>query len=113
MKTPTPKQRVEDTAAMFQHVANFGGGPASPMQVQYGLTDGVPNIWFAVGMTKREAIAARVLQGFCANPAVFAPNASQGWSLVNCSEQILVKYALQLADTLLSEKSASNESEKT
>jgi hypothetical protein len=68
--TPTPEQRVEDTAAMFQHVANFGGGPASPMQVQYGMTDGVPNIWFAVGMTKREEFASRFMAALLSNGQV-------------------------------------------
>jgi hypothetical protein len=63
MKTPTPEQLQKDTAAMFEHVANFGGGPAHPQQIQYGMTDGVPNIWFAVGLTKRERFAMAAMQG--------------------------------------------------
>lgn len=66
-KTPTPDQRSQDTLAMFDAVANFGGGPASPMTVQWGMTDGVPNVWFAVGLTKREHIAAMAMAGFVAS----------------------------------------------
>lgn len=64
MTKPTPEKQNEDTAEMFKHIANFGGGPANPMQMQWGMTDGIPNIWFAVGLTKREKIAAMIMAAF-------------------------------------------------
>lgn len=57
------------------------------------------------GLTKRELIAAKMLQGFCANPAVFARNESSGWGLVNCTDEDLVGYSAHLADALITELS--------
>jgi hypothetical protein len=54
------------------------------------------------GLTKRELFAAMALQGFCANPAVFATNPMSGWNLVNCDEEQLAKYCNKMADALLS-----------
>lgn len=51
--------------------------------------------------SQRLEIASRVLAGFAANPAVFASNASCGWSLVNCTDEDLVGYSLSLADKLI------------
>jgi hypothetical protein len=53
------------------------------------------------GLTKRELFAAKAMQGFCANPAVFATNPMSGWSLVNVDEAQLMKYCAKLADELL------------
>lgn len=51
--------------------------------------------------TTRIEIASRVLAGFAANPAVFAKNGMSGWSLVNCTDEDIVGYALNLADKLI------------
>ena len=51
--------------------------------------------------TQRLEIAAKILAGFAANPAVFAPNPSCGWSLVNCTDEDIVGYSLSLADKLI------------
>ena len=51
--------------------------------------------------TQRTEIASRILAGFAANPAVFAPNARHGWSLVNCTDEDIVGYSLSLADQLI------------
>lgn len=53
------------------------------------------------GFTKRELGALMILQGFAANPAVFAYNAQCGWSLVNSTEAELVAYAERIADHAL------------
>lgn len=55
----------------------------------------------AGGLSKREYFAAKVLQGLCANPAVFAANGVSGWSLVNCSEDQLTDLCALLADKLM------------
>ena len=62
-KPTTPEQQANDAKEMFTNIANYGGGPAYPMQMQWGMTDGVPNVWFAVGLTKREQFAAMAMQG--------------------------------------------------
>jgi len=49
----------------------------------------------------RLEIAAGVLKGFCANPAIFAPNGMNGWQLVNCTEEQLAGYAYVLTDKLI------------
>jgi len=49
----------------------------------------------------RLEIAAKILSGFAANPAIFAPNSMCGWSLVNCTEEHIATYALHLADKLI------------
>lgn len=51
-------------------------------------------------MNDRLEIASRILAGFAANPAIFAPNPQCGWSLVNATDEDIVGYALALADTL-------------
>lgn len=53
------------------------------------------------GLTKREYFAAMAMQGFCANPAVHAPNGMTGWGLVNCDENQLAMACLEKADALL------------
>jgi len=49
----------------------------------------------------RDYFAAKALQGFCANPAVFAANIVTGWRLVNCTDSQLADYCLDLADELI------------
>lgn len=48
----------------------------------------------------RGEIAARIMAGFAANPAIFAPNDRNGWALVNSSTQEIAAYAVELADAL-------------
>ena len=50
---------------------------------------------------QRLEIASKILAGFAANPAVFAPRPDCGWSLCNCTDEDLVGYSLSLADKLL------------
>lgn len=76
------------------------GGPAFPSE--WAPADGQ----FSQGMTLRDYAAIRALQGFCANPAVFAPNPMSGWGLVNISEELLSKYAYDLADAMLRAREA-------
>lgn len=52
-------------------------------------------------MNTRLEIASKILAGFAANTAVFAPNASCGWSLVNAKDDQLAGYAIRLADELI------------
>ena len=49
----------------------------------------------------RLEIAAKILSGFAANSAIFAPNNQCGWSLVNCTDEHIAAYALHLADKLI------------
>lgn len=51
---------------------------------------------------KRDEYAAKILAGFAANPAIFAPNPGCGWALVNCTDAQLAAYAVQLANELFS-----------
>lgn len=53
----------------------------------------------------RDHVAAKVLQGFCANPAIFAANSMLGWDLVNCTYEQLCGCALAMADIYLAERS--------
>jgi hypothetical protein len=53
------------------------------------------------GITMRDYFAAKALQGFCANPAVFASNGMSGWDLVNCTEDQLAEVCNRLADAML------------
>ena len=56
-------------------------------------------------MTLRDYFAAGVLQGFAANPAIFAQNAQYGWSLVNATDDDIAGYAYKLADSMLGVRS--------
>lgn len=83
-------------------IPNYADEAAFPRAAQYHepKPDEVllPAQW---GLTKRELIAAMAMQGFCANPAVFAPNPINGWQLVNCSDETLNKICISHADALL------------
>lgn len=61
--------------------------------------------WGSTGITLRQHFAGLAMQGFCANPSVFAPNGMRGWGLVNTTEENLTNYALVMADALLAELS--------
>ncbi len=68
MKTPTPSNENKAMAEMFQHIAQHGGGPAYPMQMELGKTDdGQPYTWFTVGLTKRERFAMAAMQAIVTN----------------------------------------------
>lgn len=56
--------------------------------------------------TLLDEYAAAVLQGFAANPAIFAPNGMSGWSLVNCTEDDLCGYAASIATKMLAKRDA-------
>lgn len=61
-------------------------------------------------MNSRLEVASRILAGFAANNAVFAANVKCGWSLVNCTDDDIVRYSLSLADNLIeAERSTSTE----
>ncbi len=49
----------------------------------------------------RDHYRGQVMQGFCANPAVFASNPMSGWALVNGTVEQLVEYADHIAETML------------
>lgn len=53
------------------------------------------------GMSLRAYFLAHVMQGFCANPSVFAPNPQYGWGLVNCSPDQLINNAKDIADEMI------------
>lgn len=89
MKTPTPPNENKAMAEMFQHIAQHGSGPAYPMQMELGKTDdGQPYMWFTVGMTKREKIAA-----------MFA--ASEPLSGIREPDETICDRAVKRADALL------------
>lgn len=49
----------------------------------------------------RDMYAGMAMQGFCANPAVFAANAGNGWALVNSTTAQLASYTFHIADQML------------
>ena len=73
------------------------GGPAFP-------TPSTPEPGTIHGATMRDYFAAKALQGFCANPAVFAENGMSGWNLVNCTDEQLADVCGCLADAMLAER---------
>jgi len=84
------------------------GGPAFPQ---------VDTVWnpdaeerevrtTAEGISVRDYFAAKAMQGFCANPAVFARDELSGWALVNASEDKLSGYAYYIADAMLQARDA-------
>jgi len=78
------------------------GGPAFPIPLESGQT------WQAMGlcdgMTLRDYFAAKAMQGFCANPAVFAHNDRSGWGLVNCTESQLVDICYGMAGLMIEQR---------
>jgi hypothetical protein len=57
-----------------------------------------------LGMTLRDYFAAKAIQGFCANSAIFAENGQTGWGLVNCNLESLTSYAFDVADSMMKAK---------
>lgn len=55
------------------------------------------------GMTLHQWFAGMVLNGFCSNPSVFAPNGMTGWGLVDIKEDQLMNYCLYIADKMIAE----------
>ena len=54
----------------------------------------------------KQAAALAALQGFCANPSVFAPNGNTGWGLVNCTNEQLAWECWEMACALLNMEDA-------
>jgi hypothetical protein len=79
-------------------------GPAFPFNEKEG--DGT-HYHSHAGMTLRDYIAAKAMQGFCAHPSAFAPNGLNGWALVNTDEARLSDYCYCIADAMLAARSAS------
>ncbi len=88
MNKPNPEQREAETVEMLKNVANYGSGPAFPQQMQWMGADQTSNFWFAVGLTKREHIAAMMAQGMLAYGVVL-------------SDEDMVDRAVKRADALL------------
>lgn len=88
------------------------GGPAFPCGEHYQKRDLAGNVKthskgpLKAGITMRDYFAAKALQGFCANPAVFANNGMSGWALVNCTEEQLAQVCQRLADAMLKAREA-------
>ena len=56
---------------MFKHMAENGGGPANPMQMELGKADnGEPYVWFTIGLTKRDEFASRFMAALISNGEV-------------------------------------------
>lgn len=80
------------------------GGQAFPCQNPHydGNWDKEPNMF---GMTLRDYLAGKVLQGLAANPGgPWQANAMNGWALVNCTLAEVVEVAYQTADAALVER---------
>jgi len=84
---------------------NNDGGPAFAHS-GHPETDKSYQCHAQTGMSMREYYKAKIMQGFCANPAIFAPNASCGWSLVNVTDNDLIAYAGHLAEKMIEESTA-------
>ena len=81
------------------------GGAAFPETCTQYDSDHEPYVTSVGGMTLRDYGALKALQGFCANPAIFAADGRIGWRLVNCDEEQLINYCYKLADQALAERS--------
>lgn len=90
-KTPTPSNENKAMAEMFQHIAQHGGGPAYPMQMELGKTDdGQPYTWFTVGLTKREKFAAMMMAAQI-----------QFEGMEGCDKEHIASMSCEIADALL------------
>lgn len=82
-----------------------GGGPAFPIPGDaacVSVTEGnTTRIVPLNGITQRAYLAGKALQGFCANPSIFASNQQSGWDLVNCTDQQLAQACVRLADAVM------------
>ena len=60
------------------------------------------------GMTLRDYMAAKALQGLCANPGgPFQANDMSGWAIVNCELDDIATESYKLADAMLRAREAS------
>ncbi|WP_446027851.1 hypothetical protein [Lelliottia amnigena] len=60
------------------------------------------------GMTLRDYMAAKALQGLCANPGgPFQANDMSGWAIVNCELDDIATESYKLADAMLKAREAS------
>lgn len=77
--------------------------PAFPhIDTRHGSMPDGGQVFF--GLTKREYFAGLAMQGLLANPGgPIQANASNGWSLTNCTREQVAGAALRFADALLSE----------
>lgn len=57
--------------------------------------------YVATPLPERTRIAAQIMAGFAANPAIFASNERCGWCLVNATDEELTGYAVKLADHII------------
>lgn len=73
---------------------------AFPSTVQFGHGEDA-SIMYEPGMSLHDYFTAKIMQGFCSNPAIFAPNDMCGWSLVNADDFQLIGYARKLADNMI------------
>jgi hypothetical protein len=80
------------------------GGSAFPHE-DYSHAESMRELPSA-GLSMRDYFAAKAMQGFCANPAVFAENSRTGWGLVNGDEEALAKYCYFFADAMIAARSA-------
>ncbi|WP_449555235.1 hypothetical protein [Lelliottia amnigena] len=81
------------------------GGPAFPELGNVGYNSD----WQSEsGMTLRDYMAAKALQGLCANPGgPFQANDMSGWSIVNCELDDIATESYKLADAMLKAREAS------
>lgn len=78
--------------------ARHDGGSAFPVSDE-AARDKVAAIYG--GMTLRDYFAAKVMQGLCANPSVFASDCYIGVSLANGTESQLCEIAYRCAGEML------------
>ena len=90
-----------ETAANLEAVYGALGVDAGHICEVDEALDVIENLRSTQRMEDRKYFAAKALQGFCANPAVFAENGMSGWGLVNCTADRLGEYCAELADAAL------------
>lgn len=65
-------------------------------------------LWSSAGMSMRDYMAAKALQGLCANPGgPFQANDMSGWAIVNCELDDIATESYKLADAMLKAREAS------
>lgn len=89
--------------AMMQEYQSQGGA-AFPIDTA--------NVTF-YGMSMRDYLAAKALQGICANPGgPYQANAACGWAIVNCTTDQIAQECYRLADSMLQVRSAATPSQE-
>lgn len=69
----TPTEKKLQVEAMFRRWGQKGGGPIASMHIPYGMTEGLPDYFIMEGLSKREYIAARAMQGILSIRSVGFP----------------------------------------